>query len=271
MSRLEDRFARRRATGQAALIPYIMAGDPSLEATERLVPALEAAGADIIELGVPFSDPLADGPVIQQAGQRALAQKTSLRSVLELVARLRRKTAVPLVLMTYYNLIHRYGEAAFARDAAQAGVDGIILPDLPPEEAGTLAPAAREAGLDLIRFVAPTSPPARIKTVCRGASGFVYYVSLTGITGAGLKDLEEVRPRVAAIRRFTKLPVAVGFGVSTPEQAAAIARIADGVIVGTALVRVIAQNPGEKLIPAATAFVSSLRRAVDGRAGTHSG
>jgi tryptophan synthase alpha chain len=237
MTRLETTFATVKASGQKALIAYIMAGDPSLQETERLVLELERAGADIIELGVPFSDPIADGPVIQRAAERALRSGTSLKTILALVASLRTRTQIPLVLMAYYNSIHAFGESEFCRVAAEAGVDGLIVPDMPFEEAGALDALASAAGLCLIYLLAPTSTPDRQAAVARRARGFVYYVSLTGITGASLTDLDSVRKNVARIRRMTSVPVAVGFGVATPEDAAQVGEVADGVIVGTAIVR----------------------------------
>jgi len=240
MNRIETTFNRLRAQGEKALIPYIMAGDPDLETTEALVPALQLAGADLIELGVPFSDPIADGPTIQEAAERSLKNRTSLRGVLRLVRRLRRKTQVPLILMTYYNLIFQYGVDAFSRDAVAAGVDGVIIPDLPPEEGSELVAASRKTGLSTI---------------------FLYYVSLTGITGARLSAESEIREKVAEIRRHTPVPIGVGFGISTPEQAGRISRFADGVIVGSALVRVIAETRGNP-VKAAERFVRQIRKAI---------
>lgn len=263
MGRIASAFQRLRSRKKAALIPYIMAGDPDLKTTEALVLALEGAGADLVELGVPFSDPVADGPVIQKAAERALKQKTSLRAVLDLVASLRNRTQIPLILMTYYNPIHRYGPARLAADAAACGVDGVIVPDLPPEEAGVWLAAAGGRGLDTIFLLAPTSTPARIRLVSRCSQGFIYYVSLTGITGAALKSLGDVREKARKVRRQSGKPVAVGFGVSGPEQAAEIARWADGVVVGSAVVRLVEshlQDP--RLVPAVEEFVRRLHRAV---------
>ena len=199
---------------------------------------LADAGADIIELGVPFSDPIADGPVIQQAAERALRSGTSLKKILATVRSLRTKTQIPLVLMAYYNSIFRYGEAAFCLDAVVAGVDGLIVPDMPPDEAGTIHPLAEKAGLAVVFLLAPTSTAKRQTRVARLSRGFIYYVSLTGITGAKLTDKADVEKKVREIRRYTKTPVAVGFGIATPEDARAVARIADGVIVGSALVKI---------------------------------
>jgi tryptophan synthase alpha chain len=251
------RLAERR---EKALIAYIMAGDPSLEETETYVRQLAEAGADIIELGVPFSDPIADGPVIQQAAERALRSGTSLKKILATVRSLRTKTQVPLVLMAYYNSIFRYGEAAFCRDAVAAGVDGLIVPDMPTDEAGTIHPLAEAAGLDVIFLLAPTSPSKRQVAVARLSRGFIYYVSLTGITGAKLIDKVDVGKKVREIRRYTTTPVAVGFGIATPDDARAVARIADGVIVGSALVKVIAEG-GAFAAGRLSSFTRSLKAA----------
>jgi len=267
--RIDHVFQEARRTGRKVLIPYIMAGDPDMATTCRLVPALEAAGADIVELGVPFSDPIADGPVILRAGMRALAHDTSLAEILRAVRQIRRGCSVPVVLMSYYNPVLQYGEAAFARDAVKAGVDGVIVPDLPPEEGAGLIAGARAHGLATVFLLAPTSDPARIAKVSRVSTGFVYYVSLTGITGARLTDPREVSERLAHVRRATDKPVAVGFGIATPEQAGALARLADGVIVGSALVRVMEQEleagaDADKVVRSARDFVAALRKGVDG-------
>jgi tryptophan synthase alpha chain len=262
-SKLDRTFSQLRKKGEKALITYVMAGDPSLQDTEQLVVELEQAGADIIELGVPFSDPIADGPVIQQAAERALRSGTSLRAILSMVTGLRKKTQVPLVLMAYYNSIHAFGPERFCQEAAQAGVDGLILPDMPPDEAGPLKGPAAEAGLPLIYLLAPTSTAERRTFVARQSQGFVYYVSLTGITGAKLLNLADVEKNVEKIRKVTRVPVAVGFGVATPEDAAKVAAIADGVIVGSAIVKQIAayqQKPD--MVKQVAAFVRSLKTAM---------
>ena len=262
-NRIDDVFALLRERGEKALIPYVMAGDPDVATTEEWLLAAASAGADLLEIGIPFSDPLADGPVLQRAAERALARKITLGDVLALVRRVRAKTATPLILMTYYNLIFQYGDERLARDAAAAGVDGLIVPDLPPEEADSLASAARAAGVHLIFLVAPTTPPARIAAIAARASGFLYYVSLTGITGSKLPPLEEVERRVRAIKRLTRLPIAVGFGVSTPDEAARIARVADGVIVASALIKRLQEEPNPaKRSHVLTAYVASLKQAL---------
>ncbi len=261
MSRIQSTFQRLAARGEKALIAYIMAGDPTLEDTETYVQQLAGAGADVVELGVPFSDPIADGPIIQQAAERALRSGTTLKKILATVRSLRTKTKIPLVLMAYYNSIFRYGEAAFCRDAAAAGVDGLIVPDMPPEEAGTIHPVAEAAGLDVIFLLAPTSTAKRETAVARLSRGFIYYVSLTGITGAKLTDKADVEKKVREIRGYTKTPVAVGFGIATPEDAREVARIADGVIVGSALVKLIAEGGHAVLTDRLSAFTRSLKAA----------
>jgi tryptophan synthase alpha chain len=242
-----------------------MAGDPDLAATKDLIVAMEKAGCDIIELGAPFSDPLADGPVIQKAALRSLTHHTSIADVLGLVADVRKTSKIPLILMTYYNLVFKYGEERFVHDAVTAGLDGIILPDLPPEEAGTLIPAAKKAGLDTIFLLAPTSTDDRINLVAKASQGFIYYVSLTGVTGAHLTiQTTTIKDSIAKIKAVTDKPVAVGFGISTPDQAAQVASWgADGVIVGSALVKVIEENIGSPdLVASASAFVHALKQGV---------
>jgi tryptophan synthase alpha chain len=262
-SQLDRTFAQLRQRGEKALIAYVMAGDPSLQDTEQLVVELEQAGADIFELGVPFSDPIADGPVIQQAAERALRSGTSLRTIISMVARLRTRTQIPLVLMAYYNSIHAFGPERFCHEAAQAGIDGLIIPDMPPDEAGPLRGPAAAAGLPLIFLLAPTSTAERRTFVARQSQGFVYYVSLTGITGAKLPNLADVSKNVEKIRKVTHVPVAVGFGVATPEDVAKVAAIADGVIVGSAIVKQIAaygQKP--EMVKHVAEFVRSLKNAM---------
>ena len=242
-NRIQQTFDNLKAKGGKALIPYIMAGDPSLAMTESLVLALAEGGADLIELGVPFSDPIADGPVIQQAAERALQSGTTLKKVLSTVRSIRKKTSVPLIFMTYYNSMLAMGLKKFCTEAITAGVDGLIIPDLPPEESDELYKITMAAGGPTIIFLlAPTSTPQRRKTVSRLTHGFIYYVSITGITGAQLTDLTLVKKNVQAIQRQSKKPVAVGFGISTPEQAHNVAQFADGVIIGSALVRTIAEQ-----------------------------
>jgi tryptophan synthase alpha chain len=243
VSRIEKRFARLKAEGRAGLVAYLTAGDPDIDTSTRLFEGVAAAGADLIEIGMPFSDPMADGPLIQAAGLRALKAGMTLRKMLTMVRHLRARDAdTPYVLMGYYNPIYRYGAEAFAKDAAAAGVDGLIIVDLPPEEEAELAEPARRAGLDLVRLATPTSDAVRLPTIVERASGFVYYVAIAGITGTRAVDTAAVRTAVARLRCFTQLPVAVGFGIKNPDQAAEIARAADAAVVGSALVDRLAQN-----------------------------
>jgi tryptophan synthase alpha chain len=243
--RIARRFASLREEGRAGLVTYLTAGDPDPDTSAKLFAGLAAAGADLIEIGMPFSDPMADGPVIQESGQRALMQGMNLRRTLTFVRELRRADeATPIVLMGYYNPIYRYRPEVFARDAVDAGVDGVIVVDLPPEEDAELTGPARAAGLDVIRLATPTSDERRLPRIVEHASGFIYYVAIAGITGTRSADSSEVAGAVARLQRFTNLPIAVGFGIRTPEQAAAVARAADAVVVGTALVQRLADNFG---------------------------
>lgn len=255
--RLTHAFERAKAEGRAALVCYAMAGDPSLEQSARLVAALDDAGADVIELGVPFSDPIADGPVLQAAATRALAAKTTLRKVLELASHLKALRA-PLVAMGYLNPIASYGVAAFARDAARAGLCGAIVPDLPLEESDELREALEGEGLALVPLVAPTTTGERLRTIAARARGFLYTVSVTGVTGARAELPPELAARLQELRGISAAPVAVGFGVSKPEQARALGKLADGVVVGSALV----QAAHEQGIEAAAALVRGLRAAL---------
>ena len=312
MSRLDATFARLREQGRAAFVSYVMAGDPDMAASEAVLRGLPGAGADVIELGFPFSDPMAEGPAIQLASQRALASGTTLRSVLVMVARFRaspfpldggrvgdgggdadvsrvatsdqRRVATPspslspikgerspcdtpIVLMGYLNPVLSYGFDAFARDAAAAGVDGLIVVDCPPEEAEALTDALDAVGISLIRLAAPTTDDARLQIVARRTSGFVYYVSVAGVTGAKEADAAAVAPAVARVRAATGLPVAVGFGIRTPERAAAVARVADAAVVGTALVEQVAQaqaqgvEPASRVLPLAKALADAVHTA----------
>lgn len=264
MSRIKNTFNRLKKKGETALIPYVMAGDPDLATTKTLILEMEKAGCDIIEIGAPFSDPLADGPTIQKAAIRSLKHHTSIADVLGLVADVRTSSKIPLILMTYYNLIFHYGEERFVRDAVASGLDGIILPDLPPEEAGLLMPLAKKAGLDTIFLLAPTSTEDRIKLVCKVSQGFVYYVSLTGVTGARAGVQSSIEASLKKIKAATDKAVAVGFGISTPDQAAQIAHWgADGIIVGSALVKVIEENSGTpELVARAVDFTRALKQGV---------
>ncbi len=262
MSRIASTLAACRARGQAALIPYLTAGDPDLEVTRRLVRAAVAAGADLIELGVPFSDPMADGPVLQRSALRALAGGTTLMRVLELVGELRRELETPIVLFGYYNPLFRYGVDAIARDAATAGVDGFLCVDLPPEEAHDLHAAARANGLDLIALLAPTTPLARVRRIAAASTGFLYFVSVLGVTGARAELPPELPALVKAVRSTTDLPIGVGFGVQSPEQAAWVAGFADAVVVGSAIARIIEETPRDAVEARVTEFVTRLATAM---------
>lgn len=267
MNRIDARFRLLREAGRKALIPFITAGDPHPEETVRLMHALVAGGADIIELGVPFSDPMADGPVIQRASERALAHHTSLRDVLRIVSEFRREDAhTPVVLMGYLNPVEIMGYEAFGDAAAAAGVDGVLTVDCPPEEGGGYLDALDAAGLKPIFLVAPTSDEQRIQRICNAASGFVYYVSLKGVTGAGHLDIGSVRDKLQQIRARTDLPVGVGFGIKDAATAARMAEIADAVIVGSAIVSRVEAAAAEPktLAEELRGFVASLREAIDG-------
>ena len=244
VGRIRSAFKRARAEGRPAIIPYIAAGDPDLTTTQKIVGALQRGGADIVEIGVPFSDPIADGPVNQRAAERALRNGTSIRSVLGLCAQLRADDAPPLVLFTYYNPIHRMGIREFAQAAAQAGVDGVLVTDLPVEEADDLDEALLECGIDMIFLLAPTSTRERIERTCGRARGFIYFISRTGVTGARERLPEGLEARVRAVRETCPLPIAVGFGISTGTQVEEVAGFADGVVVGSALVRLIEEFSG---------------------------
>jgi tryptophan synthase alpha chain len=266
MSRIAERFKSLKNEGRCALVPYIAAGDPAPRITVPLMHALVASGADIIELGVPFSDPMADGPVIQRAAERALQHHVSLAQVLAMVREFRgQDSKTPVVLMGYLNPIEVMGYARFAEAAAAAGVDGALTVDLPPEEAGDFRAALRAHGLDAIFLLAPTSPAERIKLISAAASGFIYYVSLRGVTGASHLDLGEVAAKLKAIRAGTGLPVGVGFGIGTPEAAARVAAFADAVIVGSAIVRRMEELAGEpdKILVELPKFLGQLRAAMD--------
>ncbi|MGC9456954.1 MAG: tryptophan synthase subunit alpha [Halothiobacillaceae bacterium] len=266
MSRLKTRFDKLRAEGRAALVPYITAGDPRPDWTVLLMHRLVASGADIIELGVPFSDPMADGPVIQAAHERALRHGVSLRGVLEMVARFREDDPdTPVVLMGYQNPMEAIGPETFAQTAAQAGVDGVLTVDLPPEEGNEILECMRASGLDPIFLVSPTTRESRIETISRVAGGFVYYVSLKGVTGASTLDIDAVDERLGCIRHHTQLPVGVGFGISGPEAAARVGRIADAVVVGSAIVRRVAEHEEDReaMFDAIGALVSDMRGAID--------
>ncbi|WP_312341459.1 tryptophan synthase subunit alpha [Stutzerimonas nitrititolerans] len=242
MSRLQTRFAELKEQNRAALVTFITAGDPDYASSLEILKGLPDAGADVIELGMPFTDPMADGPAIQLANIRALSNKQDLAKTLQMVREFRQgNQTTPIVLMGYFNPIHKMGVERFIAEAKEAGVDGLIVVDLPPEHNEDLCDPAQAAGIDFIRLTTPTTDDARLPVVLNNSSGFVYYVSVAGVTGAGSATLEHVEQAVARLKRHTGLPVAIGFGIRTPEQAAAIARLADGVVVGSALIDHIAK------------------------------
>jgi tryptophan synthase alpha chain len=247
MTRIDKRFAELKREGRAGLVTFITAGDPDYDTSLAILNALPKAGADLIELGMPFSDPMADGPAIQASSQRALAAGQTMKKTLSMVKSFRSKdNSTPLVLMGYYNPIYVYPVDRFVADAAQAGADGLIVVDMPPEEDAELRPAAAAAGLNFIRLATPTTDAKRLPAVLAHTSGFVYYVSIAGITGTKAPDLADVKAHVGRIKAHTDLPIAVGFGVKTEEQVRALAGIAEGVVVGSALVNAIAQSLDEK-------------------------
>ncbi len=257
MSRISDVFKNK---GHKALIPYITAGYPGLEATLKAVPLLAENGADIVELGIPFSDPLADGATIQESSYRALLNGVTPRTCLEMARQVRKKTTVPLVFMTYYNPVLSYGLEKFARDCSEAGMDGLIVPDLPPEEGVSLEKAAAGNGLDLIYLLAPTSTGERIRLVAEKSRGFIYLVSVAGVTGARNSLPSDVESFIVRVRRIARQPLCVGFGISSPEQAGQVASLADGVIVGSKLVQLMKEDESLKSLQD---FIRGLRKALD--------
>lgn len=263
MNRIDRTFAELRRSNQSALVPYITVGDPDMATTLEIVEALADSGADLIELGVPFSDPTSDGPALQRSAEIALRAGASLPRTLEMVAAFRARSQVPIVLYGYYNPIFRYGPERFARDAKQAGVDGVLVVDLPPEEVHELTMWTKPQGLHFVFLLAPTSGEDRIAKVLRLASGFIYYVSLTGVTGVQSVRPENVQPVVEAIQAQTSVPVGVGFGISTPEQARAVAAFADATVVGTAIMRQVDTHRGsDALVSRVATFVSDLKAGV---------
>ncbi len=270
MSRLAQRFADLKANSTTALIPYVMTSDPSPEITLPLMHAMVAAGADVIELGAPFSDPMADGPVIQAAAERSLQHNTSLHDVFALVSEFRRQDdKTPIVMMGYLNPIEVMGYQRFAEQAAACGIDGVITVDMPPEEADDYVPALKSQGLDPVFLLAPTSTQERIKKLAAYVSGFVYYVSLKGVTGAATLDVSSVQQKVSEIRRFIELPIGVGFGISDAESAAKVSACSDAVVVGSAIVKKMAQNAGKSeqeraiIIKEISDILSAMRKAMD--------
>lgn len=263
MNRIDERFARLRKQGQKGFVIYIGAGDPNLEATRQLALAFDKAGVDVLELGVPFSDPLADGLVNQLAAQRGLESGTTPPKVLATVAAIRKESQIPIVLYIYFNLIHRVGMKQFIADAARAGVDGLLVLDLPPEESENYESLMRDAGVRNIYLVAPTTPDERIKLIVKRATGFIYYVSREGVTGMQQKVSDTIGMMTAKIRAHTNLPIAVGFGISNPDQARTVAENAEAIVVGSAIVNQIAANgKNPDLVAKVSAFVKTLADAV---------
>jgi tryptophan synthase alpha chain len=263
MRRIEIKFAELKSRGERALIPFVTAGDPDLQTTLKILFALDQGGADCIELGIPFSDPTADGPTIQRSSERALKNGLSLPAIFHLVKKFRKKSQVPLILFGYFNPVFHHGLERFCREAAKAGVDGLLCVDLPPEESRDLKRWTDAEGLDLIFLLSPTSDDARIREVARIGRGFIYYVSVTGVTGARRSFDERLRSQVGRVRRATSLPIGVGFGISTPEQAAWVAGFADAVVVGSALVDKIEQaKTSAAKARQAGAFIAKLKRAM---------
>jgi len=263
MGRIRRKFNALKKKNGKALVVYLTAGDPGLAKTEEMIAALDKAGVDILEIGVPFSDPTADGPIIQAAAQRALKQGTTLESILDMIARVRKTSDIPIVLFGYYNPIFAFGNERFARRAKEAGVDGILVVDLPPEESGELRKFTDREGIDFISLIAPTTGDGRIRSIAGKASGFLYYISLTGVTGTAKPEVRHIGEDMERIRRVSTLPVAVGFGISTPEQAREIAPLADGIVVGSAVVRLIEENSGKPgLVETVSAFARTLKAAL---------
>ena len=264
MSRIAKVFDALSAKGRKALVPYITAGDPYPDATVDIMLGMAKAGADVIELGVPFSDPMADGPVIQRAAERALAKGIGMRQVLDYVRSFRAKDdATPVVLMGYANPVERYGIERFVADAKAAGVDGVLVVDYPPEECEAFAATLRKADLDPIFLLAPTSTEQRMKDVNRVASGYVYYVSLKGVTGAGHLDTSAVAQAIPRIKQHVKLPVGVGFGIRDAQSAKAVGAVADAVVIGSAIVQLLEVQPRDKVAQAGAAFIADIRTALD--------
>jgi len=263
MNRIDKKFKELTKNKKKAFVAYITAGDPNLAITNDLVLALDNSGVDIIELGIPFSDPLADGPTIQEASQRALKNKVNLKRVFNMVKKLRHKTEIPIAFMTYYNPVLQYGLQRFVKGCKESGVDGVIVPDLPDEESKDLVAFAKKVKIATIFLAAPTSTRERIRNIVKNSTGFIYYVSLTGVTGARKKLPAEVISKVRLIKFMTKKPICVGFGISGPEQAKEIAKVADGVIVGSAIIKVIARNLKDKnLIGKVSRFTKALAGAI---------
>lgn len=261
MGRIQDKFNTLKVNGEKAIIVYLTAGYPDLKKTRDLISGLESAGVDILEIGVPFSDPTADGPVIQAASQKALQNGTTLNAILDMIEDIRKISGIPIVLFGYYNPIFVYGNERFAKRAKDAGVDGILVVDLPPEESRELRRYTDNAGIDFISLITPTSGDNRIKKITRNASGFIYYVSVTGVTGTKEPEIADIKRDVERIRMATSLPVGVGFGISSPKQVRRITEYADGVVVGSAIIRLIEENSErEDMVERVSSFAGELKR-----------
>jgi tryptophan synthase alpha chain len=265
MGRIGKKFQELKQKNEKALVVYLTAGDPDLPTTEALIPALAAAGVDILEIGVPFSDPTADGPVIQAASLRAIKSGATLVGILDMIARVRQVSDIPIILFGYYNPIFIFGGKAFALRAKAAGVDGILIVDLPPEEAAELRRYTDRAGIDFISLIAPTTSDERIGRIAKKAQGFIYYISVTGVTGTAKPNVEDIQRDVTRIRKVCDLPIAVGFGISTAGQAADIAPHADGIVIGSAIVKMIEENTGRAdLIPRVSSFAGAIKKTLPG-------
>jgi tryptophan synthase alpha chain len=265
MSRIAQTFQRLKERGEKALVAYVTAGDPALGKTLEIIIGLKEAGVDILEIGVPFSDPTADGPVIQAAAQRALKKGTTMAGILDMIEDLRTSMDLPVVLFGYYNPIYAYGIERFADRAKAVGVDGLLVVDLPPEEAGELRKETDRRGLDFISLIAPTTPDERRGQIARQAQGFIYYISITGVTGTAKPDSENVKRDIQKIRSFTNLPLVVGFGISTPEQAGEFTPLADGIVIGSAFVKLIAEHADNPdLVPEVSSLARKIKEAMRG-------
>lgn len=262
MNRIEKKFKELKEKREKALVAFITAGDPSLKETEKLIFTLEKSGVDIIELGVPFSDPMADGPVIQLSSERALLKGTNLKNILEMVSRVRKKTDIPILLMGYYNPIFNYGTQKFSKDAARAGVDAALVVDLPIEESDELTQDLSPHGLDLIFLVSPVTGKNRQIQIAKKASGFIYFVSMTGVTGAKLSALDNVKSQVQQLKQKTKVPVCIGFGISDPKQAKKMAQLGDGVVIGSKIIQIIQDNLKKDYHREVFKFLSSIKSAI---------
>jgi tryptophan synthase alpha chain len=263
MGRIKEKFRSLSGRNEKALVVYVTAGDPDLNTTEEIMYALHEAGVDILEIGVPFSDPTADGPVLQAAAQRALKGGVTLAGILDMIARVRKTSGIPIVLFGYYNPVFIYGDDKFTLRAKEVGVDGVLIVDLPPEEAGELRRYTDRAGIDFISLVAPTTGDERIGQIVKRASGFLYYISITGVTGTARPEPDAIRRDMERIRQRSALPVVVGFGISTPEQAREIAPLADGIVIGSAVVKLIEENSGKNdLAETVSSFARSIKKAL---------